>query len=107
MRLLFVCSRNRLRSPTAEAVFPVYPGVEAMSAGISAEAETRVSAGLIEWADAVHVMEKVHRGKLNERFKSQLKAKKLPVLDIRDDYSLMDPELVRILKVKVPRCVDL
>jgi len=107
MRLLFVCSRNRLRSHTAEAVFSVYPGVEAMSAGISPDAETRVSADLIGWADVVLVMEKVHRRKLNERFKPHLKAKKLVVLDIRDDYGFMDPELVRILKMKVPRCVDL
>ena len=35
MRLLFVCSRNRLRSPTAAAVFSSYPGLEAMSAGTS------------------------------------------------------------------------
>lgn len=33
MRLLFVCSQNRLRSPTAEVVFSAYPGVEAISAG--------------------------------------------------------------------------
>ncbi|MFP3560695.1 phosphotyrosine protein phosphatase, partial [Paraburkholderia sp. SIMBA_049] len=26
-RALFICSRNRLRSPTAEAVFAGWPGV--------------------------------------------------------------------------------
>jgi len=26
--ILFVCSRNRLRSPTAEAVFATWPNVE-------------------------------------------------------------------------------
>ena len=107
MRLLFVCSRNRLRSPTAAAVFSAYPGVEAMSAGTSPDAENPISADLIEWADVVLAMEKIHRRKLNERFKAKFKAKKIVVLDIADDYSLMDSELVRILKVKVPRCVDL
>jgi predicted protein tyrosine phosphatase len=52
-------------------------------------------------------MEEIHRRKLNERFKGKLQAKKIVVLDIADDYSFMDSELVRILKVKVPRRVDL
>ena len=74
MRLLFVCSRNRLRSPTAAAVFSAYPGVEAMSAGTSRDAENPISADLIEWADAVLAMEKTHRRKLNERFKAKIKS---------------------------------
>lgn len=53
------------------------------------------------------VREKVHRRKLNQRFGPELRGKKLVVLDIPDDYSLMDPVLVDILKVKVLRCVNL
>jgi predicted protein tyrosine phosphatase len=107
MRLLFVCSRNRLRSPTAAAVFSAYPGVEAISAGTSPDAENPISADLIAWADVVLAMEKTHRRKLNERFTAELKAKRVVVLDIPDDYGFMDSELVRILKVRVPRCIDL
>ena len=33
--LLFLCSRNRLRSPTAEQVFAAWPGVETASAGLA------------------------------------------------------------------------
>jgi hypothetical protein len=36
MHLLFICTENRLRSLTAEAVFSEYPGVEALSAGTNA-----------------------------------------------------------------------
>jgi UDP-N-acetylmuramyl pentapeptide synthase len=36
--ILFVCSRNRLRSPTAEQVFADWPGVETASAGLSPDA---------------------------------------------------------------------
>ena len=39
MRLLFVCGRNRLRSPTAERVFAAVPGVEAESAGVAPDAD--------------------------------------------------------------------
>lgn len=105
MKLLFVCSQNRLRSPTAEAVFSSYPGVEAISAGTNSDAPTPVSADLIEWADVVLCMEKFHRDKLASRFKAAFKTKRLVVLDIPDNYEYMDPELVRILKAKVPRYV--
>jgi predicted protein tyrosine phosphatase len=33
--LLFLCSRNRLRSPTAERVFADWPGVETASVSLS------------------------------------------------------------------------
>jgi len=105
MKLLFVCSQNRLRSPTAEAVFSSYSGVEAISAGTNNDAPTPVSADLIEWADVIFCMEKVHRNKLASKFKTEFKTKRLLVLDIPDNYEYMDPELIRILKAKVPRFI--
>lgn len=105
MKFLFVCSQNRLRSPTAEAVFSAYPGVEAISAGTNNDATTPISADLIEWADVVFCMEKVHRNKLTSKFKNHFKNKRLVVLDIPDNYEYMDLDLVRILKAKVPRYV--
>ena len=104
-KLLFVCSENRLRSPTAESVFSEYPGVEAIGAGTNSDAATPVSGDLIEWADVVLVMEKSHRNKISKKFKEQLKGKRLVVLDIPDIYEYMDTELVRLLKGKVPKYV--
>ena len=105
MRLLFVCSENRLRSPTAAAVFSEYEGVEAISAGTNADASTPVSGDLIEWADAILVMEKSHRNKIAKKFREQLKDKKLGVLEIPDHFDFMDPLLIQILKNRVPRYV--
>ena len=105
MRLLFVCSENRLRSPTAAAVFSEYEGVEAISAGTNADASTPVSGDLIEWADAILVMEKSHRNKVAKKFREQLKDKKLGVLEIPDHFDFIDPLLVQILKNRVPRYV--
>jgi predicted protein tyrosine phosphatase len=101
VRLLFVCSRNRLRSPTAEAVFGGYEGIEALSAGTAPDAETPVSAELIEWADVVFAMEGVHRKRLNGKFGALLQGKRVVVLGIRDEYAYMQPELVALLKSKV------
>jgi predicted protein tyrosine phosphatase len=105
MKLLFLCSQNRMRSPTAEAVFSAVPDIEAASAGTNHDAARTVSADLIEWADVVLVMENVHRAKLKQRFARELQHKKLVVLDIPDEYFYMDPELIRILRQKVPRAL--
>ena len=105
--ILFVCSQNRLRSPTAESIFSQWPGVEAMSAGLNNDATIPVSFELIEWADVVVVMEKPHKNTITKKFGAHLKGKKVIVLDIPDEYEYMQPELVQILKVKVPRYVGL
>ena len=55
MNLLFVCSENRLRSPTGEEVFSKYEGINAIGAGTNSDAETPVSGDLIEWADIIFV----------------------------------------------------
>lgn len=105
MNLLFVCSENRLRSPTGQEVFSAYPGVSAIGAGTNSDAETVVSGDLIEWADVVLVMEKSHRNKVSKKFKEQLKGKKLVCLDIPDNYDRMQPELIKLLKSRVSRHV--
>jgi len=102
MRVLFVCSRNRLRSPTAEAVFAAYEELETLSAGVDADAVTPVDTDLIEWAEIIFTMENYHRNRLRQRFGKLMTQKRLVVLRIRDDYEYMQPELVQILKKKVP-----
>jgi predicted protein tyrosine phosphatase len=102
-KILFVCSRNRLRSPTAEEVFSGRKGIEVMSAGTNHDADNPVTSELLEWADVVFVMEREHRQKLQKRFRAALKSTKVICLDIPDDYEFMDPELVRILEIKMAR----
>jgi len=101
MHLLFVCSRNRRRSPTAEALFSGRDGIEALSAGTAPDAETAVSVELIEWADIVFAMETVHRRRLEKQFGGTLAHKKLVTLGIPDRYPYMDSKLVEILLEKV------
>ncbi|MFM9863033.1 MAG: low molecular weight protein tyrosine phosphatase family protein [Micropepsaceae bacterium] len=100
-RVLFLCSMNRLRSPTAEQVFANHPGIECDSAGLNDDAATPVTGELIEWAELIFVMEKHHRTKLTKLFRKHLRNRRVVCLDIPDNYDLMDPELVEILKRKV------
>jgi len=106
-KLLFVCSENRLRSPTAEEVFSEYNNVEAIGCGTNTDAPTTLSGDLIEWADVIFVMEKSHRNKVARKFRGLLKDKRLICLEIPDNYDRMEPELVRILESKVKRAVRL
>lgn len=100
-RVLFVCTRNRLRSPTAEQVFAPFPALECDSAGTDTAACVPLDADHIAWADVIFAMERSHRTRISQKFKSQLNGKRVVVLGIPDDYAFMDPELVRILKKKV------
>ena len=104
-KLLFLCSKNKLRSPTAEAVFCDVDGWQVASAGISHDAEVRVSIEDIEWANIIFVMEKAHKRKLAQMFGGAIKDQRVISLDIPDDYSFMDAELVEILRMKVPKLV--
>lgn len=99
--VLFLCTQNRLRSPTAEQVFADWPGVETASAGLGNSADTPVSVELLAWADLIFVMEQVHRRRLAQRFGAHLKDKRVICLGIPDDYDFMDAALVELLQRKV------
>ena len=101
MNLLFICSRNQWRSPTAEEIWRKHPEYNCRSAGTSPKAKRTVSPADIRWADAIFVMEKKHRNRLLAEFTRLLDHKPVYVLDIPDDYHYMDPELIEELQDKV------
>ena len=101
-KLLFICSRNQWRSPTAQALFRHDQRYEARSAGTSSVARNRVNIGHINWADQIFVMEPRHRQLLQQRFASELLGKPMIVLDIPDDYAFMDPGLVDLIRARLP-----
>lgn len=102
-RALFICTQNRLRSPTAEHIFASWPNVETDSAGLGVDATVHLSPEQIEWATVIFVMEKTHRNKLSAKFKACLNSKRVICLDIPDDYEYMQPELVKLLQAKAGR----
>ncbi|TIO35023.1 low molecular weight protein tyrosine phosphatase family protein [Mesorhizobium sp.] len=101
--VLFVCSQNRLRSPTAEQVFSGRRDIEAASAGTNHDADNPLTHELVAWADIIFVMEKAHRAKLQKAFKASLKKARVICLDIPDNYEFMDPELVQLLEARVSK----
>lgn len=100
---LFVCSQNKLRSPTAEHIFADVPGIATMSAGTNNDAENPLTGELVAWADFIFVMERQHRNKLQSQHRAALKDKRVVVLDIPDEYDFMDPALMRLLRARMQR----
>jgi len=102
-RVLFLCSQNRLRSPTAERIFSSWPGIEVASAGLDASAGNPVTPELLDWADLIFVMELSHRAKLSKRFRPHLRNQRIICLNIPDRSEYMDPQLIELLQPLVPR----
>jgi len=98
--VLFVCSQNRLRSPTAEQVFSTWPNIAVASAGTNNDADTPLDRELVAWADIIFVMEKAHRNKLTAKYRAAVRGRVI-CLDIPDDYAFMEPALVTLLQRKV------
>ena len=101
MKLLFICSRNRFRSLTAERIFADLPGYEVRSAGTQPGARIVVTEGMLGWADLVLVMEKRHLEKLRLNFPEMMQDKEVVTLGIPDDYPCMDPDLIEELRARV------
>ncbi|MGV3556135.1 MAG: low molecular weight protein tyrosine phosphatase family protein [Croceibacterium sp.] len=102
-RFLFVCSQNKLRSPTAEQIFADWPGIEVSSAGTNRDAENPLTDELVEWADAIFVKERAHLSKVRSKFRKSLGSRRIVCLDIPDEYEFMNPDLVRLLQSRMQR----
>lgn len=101
LNVLFVCSRNQWRSPTAERLWRDSPRLSTRSAGTSPNARHQVSEADLRWADVIVAMEHKHKSRLLADWSHLLPSKPIYVLDIPDDYQYMDPELVDELRRSV------
>lgn len=101
MNILFVCSRNKWRSKTAETIYKSCQTFNVKSAGTEPSAVVKVSTKNILWADTIFAMEKKHKQRLLEKFPNETINKKIIVLNIEDNYKYMDTELIEIIKASV------
>ena len=101
MNVLFICSRNKWRSRTAETIFRSNQNHNFKSAGTENDARIKINEKLILWADLIFVMEKRHKQRLHDKFDQILNNKKIIILDIEDNYRYMDDELIETIKTSV------
>ena len=98
MHLLFLCSQNKRRSPTAEKLFDGYVGHSARSAGTESNARVKVTPGLLVWADIIFCMEKKHIRRIKEKYSDIIADKTIICLNIPDEYYYMDDDLCELLE---------
>jgi predicted protein tyrosine phosphatase len=105
--VLFICSRNQWRSPTAEQIWRKHPALSVRSGGTSPNARHPVSANDVSWAQVIFVMEEKHKSRLVAEYRRLLENKPIHVLDIPDEYKYMDAELVELLRESVGSILEL
>ncbi|MBA4017999.1 MAG: hypothetical protein C0483_12565 [Pirellula sp.] len=101
LKILFICTMNQWRSPTAEKIYAGRPLLLVRSRGTSSKAVRTVRAADLQWADVVFVMEEKHRERLLSEFPGEMRFKELHVLGIPDNFKFMDPELIADLEAVV------
>jgi predicted protein tyrosine phosphatase len=97
-KILFVCSRNRMRSLTAEKLFEGFSFYEVRSVGTQPDARIVVTEGHLGWADVIFCMEKSHLNRLRQKFPEAMRGKRALSLQIPDDYEFMAPTLIDELR---------
>jgi predicted protein tyrosine phosphatase len=106
-KLLFVCSRNRMRSLTAEKLFEGFPLYRVRSAGTQPEARIVVTERHLGWADIIFCFEKSHLSRLRRKFPEAMRGKRVICLNIPDDYQCMEPALIDELRAALAPHVTL
>jgi predicted protein tyrosine phosphatase len=101
LNVLFICSKNQWRSPTAEKIYSKDPVVNTRSAGTSSKARRQVSLSDIKWSDLIIVMESKHKQRLVADFPEAMRYREIHVLGIEDNYKFMDPELIEELRAAI------
>ena len=100
-KILFVCSANADRSPTAERIYKDREGFEVKSAGISRHAQVQVSAELLEWADVILCMEEWQKYSIQRTYAGIISDKEIGHLNVPDMYPYMYPKLIDLITEKV------
>ena len=103
--ILVVCGRNKKRSKTAEQIFKNDNRINIKSAGLSSSSERKIGIKDIKWANYILVMENKYKERINDSYK-EMTIPKIYVLDIRDNYEYMDPELCELLKIKINNVIN-
>lgn len=109
MRVVFVCTANRMRSYTAEIVARrMFPEHEFKSCGTHPyKARVKMDAGIIAWADVMVFMEQTHFNHAMRKFREEMKSvKAMRVMGIPDNYDPMDPEMIAIFEHRFPNMFE-
>ena len=106
-KVLTVCSAGCLRSPTAANVLHAEHGYNTRSAGCELEyAIVPVTGRLLMWADEIVTMENWQAHQIEAWLQEMYIQRNVVCLNIPDNYSFMQPELVDLIKQRYNEDAD-
>jgi Predicted protein tyrosine phosphatase len=98
MNILTICSANRCRSITLEALLNATPGITARSAGTHPiDTGRAITETDLRWADAIIVFEHQHIKTIRNRFWKLFRDLRIILFDIPDEFEPFDPDLLPLL----------
>jgi len=106
LKILFVCGRNKRRSPTAERVFRQDHRMQVRAVGLGETSPRRVREDDVLWADLILPMERKNATRLKVMFSHLDPFPPIEILDIHDDYTFMDKKLIAVLHETVTAAIE-
>ncbi|GAA6181470.1 low molecular weight protein tyrosine phosphatase family protein [Shimia sp. NS0008-38b] len=91
-----------MRSPTAAQMAAEWFDVDVDFAGLSRDADEHLTREHLEWADLVVVMERRQSKQMTSLMGALPKSTRLACLSIPDQFQFMQPELIALLRQKLP-----
>jgi len=101
LRVLFVCTQNKVRSLTAEHLYHVRPDLEVKSCGTANFAKNQFTHELLEWAEVVFVFDQTQLDFIEQKFGKDALGKPVVCLGLPDVFTYKSDALVVKLVAKL------
>ena len=101
LRVLFVCTQNKVRSLTAEHLYHVRPDLEVKSCGTANFAKNQFTHELLEWAEVVFVFDQTQLDFIEQKFGKDALGKPVVCLGLPYVFTYKSDALVVKLVAKL------
>ena len=101
LRVLFVCTQNKVRSLTAEHLYRERQDLEVRSCGTAAFAKNQLTEEVMKWADMVFIFDELQAEVIEKKFGKDAFEKEIISLGLADVYQYKSESLVLKLTAKI------
>ena len=101
LRVLFVCTQNKVRSLTAEHLYRERPDLDVRSCGTAAFAKNQLTEEVMKWADMVFIFDELQAEAIEKKFGKDAFGKEIISLGLADVYQYKSESLILKLTAKI------
>ena len=101
LRVLFVCTQNKVRSLTAEHLYRERQDLEVRSCGTAAFAKNQLTEEVMKWADMVFIFDELQAEVIKQKFGKSAFGKEIISLGLADVFQYKSESLVLKLTAKI------